>query len=101
MTANIPEDDRGNAQSDGEKPAHENNNRCLINSAMVLGPNWKHDRHTAVDADDDQEEDAAEHVEEHNGGSEFAHEDAKDPLLHHHVGDAEWEEDAEDEVRDG
>lgn len=67
---------------------------------MVLRPNWKNDWHKAVDADDDQEEDAAEHVDEHDGGGEFAHEEAKDPLLHHHVGDAEREEAAEDEVRD-
>lgn len=68
---------------------------------MVLCPNWKRDRHAAVDADDDQEEDAAEHVEEHNRGGEFAHEAAKDPLLHRHVGDAERQEGAEDEVGDG
>lgn len=67
---------------------------------MVLGPNWEHDWQAAVDTDDDQEEDAAEHVEEHDGGGELAHEAAKDPLLHRHVGDAEWEEGAEDEVGD-
>lgn len=67
---------------------------------MVLGPNWEHDWHAAVDTDDDQEEDAAEHVEEHDRGGEFAHEAAKDPLLHCHVSDAEREEGAEDEVRD-
>lgn len=100
VTANIPEDDRGKAQHDGEKPGHDNNNGCLFNSAMVLSPNWKHDWHTAVDADNDQEEDAAEHVEEHNRGGEFAHELAKDPLIHRHVGDAEREEGAKDEVRD-
>lgn len=100
MSADIPKDHRGNAQSDGEKPGQENNNRRLFNSAMVLGPNWEHNGHTAVDTDDDQEEDAAEHVDEHYEGDKFAHEAAKDPLLHCHVGDAEREEGTEDEVRD-
>lgn len=99
MTANIPKNRRGNAQCDGKKPSQDNNNGCLFNSAMVLGPNRKHNWHKAIDTDDDQEEDAAEHVEEHNGGGEFAHEAAEDPLLHHHVGDAEREEGTEDEVR--
>lgn len=67
---------------------------------MVLGPNWKHDWHTTVDTDDDQEEDTAEHVEEHNRGGELAHEAPEYPLFHRHVGDAEREEGAEDEVRD-
>lgn len=100
MAANIPEDHRGNAQSDGYNPSQDNNHVCLVDSALVLRPNWKHDRDTAVDTDDNQEEDAAEHVEEHDGGGELAHEAAKGPLLHHHVGDAEREEGAEDEVRD-
>lgn len=100
VSANVPEDHRGKAQCDGEKPSQANNNGRLVNGAMVLGPHWKYNWHEAVDADDDQEKDAAEHVDEHNGGSKFAHEAAKDPLLHDHVGDAEREEGTEDEVRD-
>lgn len=101
MSVNIPKDHRGNAQCDCEKPSQTNNNGRLFIGAIVLGPNWEDDWHKAVNADDDQEEDAAEHVDEHNGGGEFAHEASKDPLLHHHVCNAEWEEGAEDEVRDG
>lgn len=100
VSANIPKDHRGKAQCDCEKPGHKNNNGCLFDSATVLGPNRKHHWHAAVNADDNQEEDAAEHVEEHNEGDKFAHEVAKDPLLHHHVGDVEWEEGAEDKVGD-
>lgn len=65
MIDNIPREHRGNAQCNGKKPGQDNNNQCLFNSALVLSPNWKDDRDTAVDADDDKEEDAAEHVEEH------------------------------------
>lgn len=99
--AHIPENRRGNAHSDGENPRQQNNNVRHFNGAIVLGPNRKHDRHEAVDADDDQEEDAAEHVDEQKRRGEFAHEAAEDPLLHRHLDDAEREEGAEDEVRDG
>lgn len=67
---------------------------------MVLSPNRKHNRHAAVYADDDEEEDAAEHVEEHHRRHELAHEEAKDPLLHHHEGDADRKEGTEEKVRD-
>ncbi|KAG7244074.1 hypothetical protein INR49_006236 [Caranx melampygus] len=96
--ANLPKDHRGNAQTNSKNPGKDYNNRCLFNSALVLDPNWKHDGDTAIETDDDQEEDAAEHVEEHNRGGELAHEVAEDPLLHHHAGDAEWQEAAEHEV---
>lgn len=97
----MPKDDRGDAQTDSKNPGKDNNNRCLFNSALVLDPNWKHDGDAAVDTDDDQEEDAAEHVEEHNSGGELAHEVAEDPIVHHHLGDVKRQEAAEDEVRDG
>ena len=100
MTAYVPEDHRGNAHSDAEEPGEDDHNGRLVDSALVLGPNRKHDRDAAVDADEDQEEDAAEHVDEHDGRGELAHEAAKEPLLHHHVGDAERENGAEDKVGD-
>lgn len=98
---NLAEDGGEKAHRDGEEPADEHNDGRHLHSAMVLSPDRKQDGDTAVDADDDQEEDAAEHVEEHDGGGELAHEAAEDPLLHRHVGDVEREEGAEDEVRDG
>lgn len=99
VTVNIPKNHRGNTQCDGKNPSQDNNNGCLFNSAMVLGPNWKHNWDKAINTDDDQEKDTAEHVEKHNEGGKFAHKEAKDPILHHYVGDAEREEGAEDEVR--
>lgn len=101
MVANIPKDRRRDAKSNGEKPGQDNYNWGLLNRTLILGPNRKHDGNTAVHADDDKEVDAAEHVEEHNRRGELAHEAAEDPLVHHCVGDAYWEESAEDKVRDG
>lgn len=89
MTVNIPKDQWRNTQRNGEKPRQDNNNGCRFNSAMVLGPNWEHDWHKAIDTDDDQDEDATEHIEEHNAGGKLAHEAAEDPVLHRRVGDAE------------
>lgn len=100
MTANLSKDQRGNAQCDGKKPGQNNNNRGLFNSALILSPNWKHHQDTAVDTDDDQEEDTTEHVDEHNAGDELAHEAAKDPFLNHHIGNIEREKGTEDKVRD-
>lgn len=97
---NISKDCRGNAQCDSDNPGYYNNNRCLPYSAVILGPDWKLDQHTAVNTDDDQEEDTAEHVDEHSQGGELAHEASKDPLIHRRVGDVEREKDAEDKVRD-
>lgn len=99
VSANVPKNHRGNTQRNGKKPSDDNDNGCLFNSAIVLGPNRKRNWHKAIYTDEDQEEDAAEHVDEHNTRSEFAQELAKDPLLHHHVGDAEWEEGTENKVR--
>lgn len=101
MCNNISKNNRGKAEGDGGNPGQKNNNRCLFNRAVVLGPNWEHHGHTAIHTDDDKEEDAAKHVDKHNEGGEFAHEQAKDPVIHGHVSDAEGETGAEDEVRDG
>lgn len=99
--AHLPKDHRGQAQPDSQEPGQSHADGRHLDRAVVLGPDREGDGHEAVDADDDQEEDAAEHVEEHHGGDEFAHEAAKDPLLHDGVGDGEREEGAEDEVGDG
>lgn len=101
MIANLTIDHRGEAESDGKNPGNQNNNGSLLNCAMVLRPNWEHYWHETVHTDNNQEEDAAEHVEKHNRGHKLAHEAAKDPLLQRHAGDAEGEEGAEDKVRDG
>lgn len=101
VSANFTKDQRGETQTDGEDPAEEDNDGRFLCSAMVLRPNRKHHGYAAVDADDHQQEDAAEHVEEHHRGDELTQEASKDPVLHHHVNDVEWEEGAEDEVGDG
>lgn len=72
VALNVSENEGGNTQNNAEDPAKDHNYGRLAESALVLGPNWKHDRDATVDADDDQQEDAAEHVEEHNRGGELA-----------------------------
>ena len=68
---------------------------------MVLRPHGKSHRHAAVYADDHQQEDAAEHVEEHDEGGELTHDQAEYPLSHHQVRDTKGQAGTEDEVRDG
>lgn len=66
---------------------------------MILCPNRKHDGDAAIHADDDEEEDAAEHVEEHDKGRELAHEEAKDPVRGDTVGNVKRQTGTEYEVR--
>lgn len=101
VTADVSENDGGDAQRDGQKPSQANNHGGFVNAAVVLGPNREHDRHQPVHADDDQQEDAAEHVEEQDRGDQFAHDAAENPRLHGRAGDAEGQECAEDKVGHG
>lgn len=101
VTAHVSENDGGDTQRDGQEPGQENKDGRFFNRAVVLGPNREHDRHQPVHADDDQQEDAAEHVEEQDRGDQFAHDAAKNPHLHGHAGDAEGQEGAEDKVGHG
>lgn len=101
VTADVSENDGGNAERDGQKPSQENNHRGFFNGAVVLGPNREDDQHQTIDADDDQEEDAAEHVDEQDRRDQFAHDAAEYPHLHHHAGNAEGKEGAEDKVGHG
>lgn len=66
---------------------------------MILGPNRKHHDYAAIYADDDKEEDAAEHVEEHNKGRELTHKEPKDPVRRYAVDNVKRQTSAEDEVR--
>lgn len=66
---------------------------------MVLGPNRKHYSYAPIHADDDEEEDAAEHVEEHDEGRELTHEETKDPVGGYAVGDVERQTGAKYKVR--
>lgn len=101
VAADVPENDGGDAERDGQKPGQRDDHRGFFNAAVVLGPDREHDGHQPVHADDDQHEDAAEHVEEQERGDQFAHDEAKNPDLHGRAGDAEGQEGAEDKVGHG
>lgn len=64
----------GNAQCNRDGPGKNHNCRGFPHGSLVLGPNWEYDKQITVNTDDDQEEDATEHVEEHHKRGELAHE---------------------------
>lgn len=66
---------------------------------MILGPDWKHDSYASIHADDDEEEDATEHIKEHNKGRELTHEETKDPVGGYAVDDVERQTGAKYKIR--
>lgn len=95
----ISEDDCWCAEHCWDDPNQQYNHRGLSDGALVLRPHWKHHKYTAVHTDDDQDEDAAVHVDELDEVSELAHEGPKDPVIFHLMDDAEGQGAAEYEVR--
>ena len=101
VVGHVTEHHTGHAECNRHHPGQDHHGWGLPDGALILRPHGKRHRHTAVCADDHQQEDAAEHVEEHDEGGELAHDQAEYPLSQRQVCDAQGQAGTEDEVRDG
>ena len=86
MSLHVSEYDGGDAQNHREDPRHSDRDGRGSGGPVVLSPHGEHHSDAPVHTDEDQQEDAAEHIHEHHEGGELAQEGAKDPVLHGHKG---------------
>ncbi len=82
---NLSEFGRWNAKQRRHEPSQPNNYRSFLYGALILGPDGKLDGDAAIHTNDDQDENAAVHIEGHNKSIEFAHEEPKVPAFLHYV----------------
>lgn len=90
------------AEQDSHAPRPQRDPGRQLRAPAVVGPHGEGHGHTAVHADDHQEEDTGEHVKEGDGAVQLAQQLPKGPVeVQSGVGNAEGQEKGEDEVGDG